>query len=182
MISDKNLYDAFRNGDIHAFEKLVIKYRHNLVYFIMQFVGNYHTSEDIAQEVFAYLYLHPEKYSNKYEFKTFLLLLGKRRAIDYLRKESRGVCKYLEEADVIDFHSMDELIDNNEKMIVIRKALEGLKSDYRQVLFLLYFNELSIAETATVLDKSVASVKVMSHRAKKQLKQILDKGGVAYEI
>lgn len=81
MISDKSLYSSFLEGDISSFEELVIRHRHSLVYFIMQYVKSYQMAEDIAQEVFAYIYIKSEMYSTEYTFKTFLFMLGKRRAI-----------------------------------------------------------------------------------------------------
>jgi RNA polymerase sigma factor (sigma-70 family) len=183
MISDKNQYNLFLQGDINAFEELVLKYRHNLVYFIMQYIKNYHVSEDIAQEVFAYIYVNPDAYKDTYEFKTFLFLLGKRRAIDYLRSESRHHLISIDEVDfLMDIKSLDEIIDQKVDAIIVRKALNEMKTEYRKVLILIYFNELTIAETAIILGKSIASVKVLAHRAKKKLKQILEKGGITYEI
>lgn len=182
MISDKNLYNSFLQGDITAFEELVIKYRHNLVYFIMQYLKSYHTSEDIAQEVFAYIYVNPETYNVSYEFKTYLFLLGKRRAIDYLRKEGKHQHISLDEKDLTSAKSLDDMLNQKETAVYIRKAIDELKPEYRRVLILIYFNELSLAETALVLGKSLSSVKVLVHRSKKKLKQILEKGGIAYEI
>lgn len=182
MISDKNLYQAFLKGDASAFEELVLRHRHNLVYFIMQYSTNFQTAEDIAQEVFAYIYVNPEKYNDSYEFKTFLFLLGKRRAIDYLRKENKYNNLSFEETDIADTKTLDEIIDRKINESHIRKALYEIKPEYRRVLILIYFNDLSLAETALVLDKSISSVKVLAHRAKKRLKQILEKGGITYEI
>lgn len=182
MNSDKNLYETFMAGDISAFEELVFRHRHNLTYFIMQYVKSYHISEDIAQEVFAYIYVNPDKYSSNYEFKTYLFMLGKRRAIDYLRKNSRYTFLSVEDTDVVDYDSLENIIFQKERDKVLKEALDELKEEYRIVLMLVYLNGLSLAETAVVMNKSVSSVKILSHRAKKRLKQILEKGGTVYEI
>jgi RNA polymerase sigma-70 factor (ECF subfamily) len=182
MNSDKNLYQTFVQGDISAFEELVFRHRHNLTYFIMQYVKSYHISEDIAQEVFAYIYVNPDKYCSNYEFKTYLFMIGKRRAIDYLRKNSRYTFLSVEAAEVIDYDSLENAIFQKEKDKVLREALNELKEEYRIVLMLVYLNGLSLAETAVVMNKSVSSVKILSHRAKKRLKQVLEKGGKIYEI
>lgn len=182
MNSDKNLYQSFAQGDISAFEELVFRHRHNLTYFIMQYVKSYHISEEIAQEVFAYIYVYPDKYSSKYEFKTYLFMLGKRRAIDYLRKNSRYTFLSVDAAHAVDYDSLENIIFQREKDKMIRAALDELKEEYRIVLMLVYLNGLSLAETAVVMNKSVSSVKILTHRAKKRLKQVLEKGGKVYEI
>lgn len=123
MISDKSLYSAFLDGDISSFEELVIRHRHSLVYFIMQFIKSYHIAEDIAQEVFAYIYVHPEQYSAAYEFKTFLFMLAKRRAIDYYRKESRLQFTNLDEADIRDSGSLDEIVFRREDIAFLKNYI-----------------------------------------------------------
>lgn len=182
MISDKTLYSSFLEGDQSSFEELVIRHRHGLVYFIMQYVKSYHVAEDIAQEVFAYIYIKPEKYSLDYTFKTFLFMLGKRRAIDYIRKEAKYQLLSLEEADQSDATSLDDIIFKREDISYLRKYLEDLKPEYRQVILLVDLYGLSLGEAAKVMDKSLSAIKVLSHRAKKRLKQMMEKGGFSYEI
>ncbi|MDF2512546.1 MAG: polymerase, sigma-24 subunit, subfamily [Herbinix sp.] len=182
MDSDKILYQDFLDGDTSAFEELVLRYRHNLVYFMMQFLKDYQNSEDIAQEVFAYIYLNPQNYSSNYQFKTYLFMLGKRRAIDFLRKNSRKKLIPLEDIEAEDIQSLEEIIYKKEDAGRLKQAMNGLKPEYRQVLVLIYLNEFSMAETAEVMKRSVAATKVLSHRAKKSLKMILEKGGIGYEI
>lgn len=182
MNSDKIIYQAFRKGDISAFEELVIKHRHNLVYFIMQYLKNYHTSEDIAQEVFAYIYVNPDKYNSDYEFTTYLFMLAKRRAIDYLRKHGKQQWVSNDQVEVADVNSLEELIYQRENSRVLKDALKEMKEEYRMVIMLIDLNGLTLAEAALIMDKSLSSIKVLSHRAKKRLKQILEKGGNIYEV
>ena len=139
-------------------------------------------AEDIAQEVFAYIYIKPELYSSEYAFKTFLLMLGKRRAIDFIRKESKHHYVPLEAADLRDITSLDDIIFKRNDISILREQLKELKSEYRQVIILIDLNGLSLAETAKVMDKSISAIKVLSHRARKRLKQILEKGGFTYEV
>ncbi len=178
MDSDKILYQAFLEGDISAFEELVLRYRHNLVYFILQFLKDYQSAEDIAQEVFAYIYVNPERYSSSYQFKTYLFMLGKRRAIDFLRKYRSRKYVPLEDVEVEEIHSLEDIIFQKESARLIKQAIQEMKPEYRQVLVLIYLNGLSIAETAEVMNRSVAAIKVLSHRAKKSLKEILGEGGI----
>lgn len=182
MDSDKILYQAFLEGDISAFEELVLRYRHNLVYFILQFLKDYQSAEDIAQEVFAYIYVNPGRYSNTYQFKTYLFMLGKRRAIDFIRKNSSRKFVPLEEFEAEDIHSLEDIIFQKESAVWMKQAMKKLKPEYQQVLVLIYLNGLSVAEAAEVMDRSTAATKVLSHRAKKSLKRILEEGGVEYEI
>ncbi|MFV0343868.1 MAG: RNA polymerase sigma factor [Anaerocolumna sp.] len=181
MNSDKILYCYFCKGDISAFEKLVIRHRYNLVYFLMQYLKNYHNAEDIAQEVFAYIFLNPKKYSDQYEFKTYLFMLGKRRAIDFIRKNSRYQSVSIDDTEIEDIHSLEEIIYQKQETHLLKEALGEIKPQYRQVLLLTYIYGFSMADTAVIMDKSVGAIKVLSHRAKDKLRQILERRK-AYEI
>ena len=182
MISDKSLYSSFLKGDLSSFEELVIRHRHSLIYFIMQYVKSYEIAEDIAQEVFAYIYIKPERYSTEYVFKTYLFMLGKRRAIDFIRKEARYQTIPLEDADLRDANSLDDIIFKEGNVSVLREHINKLKPEYRQVIILIDLNGLSLADTAIIMGKSVSAIKVLSHRARKRLKQIMEKGGFFYEV
>lgn len=182
MNSDKILYNAFCKGDIPAFEELVIRHRHSLVYFLMQYLKNYHNAEDIAQEVFAFIYVNPENYSSEYEFKTYLFMLGKRRAIDFLRKNKKYDYVSMEDTELEDIYSLEEVIYQKENTTLIKDAIKEIKPEYSKALLLIYINGFSLADTAAIMDMSVGAVKVLSHRAKKKLRQILEKGGKPYEI
>lgn len=182
MISDKSLYASFKEGDISAFEAIVIRHRHSLVYFLMQYVNSYENAEDIAQEVFAYIFLNPERYKDEYALKTFIFMIGKRRAIDFLKKQSNYQTIPLEEALVSDRASLEDYIFRSEEISYLKKHINELKPEYRQVITLIDLNGLSIIEAAHVMNKSTAAVKVLSHRAKKRLKRKMIEGGYTYEV
>jgi RNA polymerase sigma-70 factor (ECF subfamily) len=57
----------------------------------------------------------------------------------------------------------------------LRKVLEQLREDYRNVLVLRFLNELSPEETAQVMERSVGAVRVLQHRALAALRNLLDK-------
>lgn len=182
MISDKSLYASFLEGDRSSFEELVLRHRHGMVYFLMPYVKSYETAEDLVQEVFAYIYLNPERYCEDYEFKTYLYMLGKRRTIDHLRKETKIEKVPLEESMNVDGSSFVETVHRRKNAEDLLKGLQELSPEDQKVISLIDLTGLSIAEAAKIMEKSVAAVKVQSHRAKKRLKKILLKGGFSYEV
>ena len=182
MISDKSLYASFLEGDTASFEELVLRHRHGMVYFLMQYVKSFETAEDLVQEVFAYIFLHPERYCEDYAFKTYLYMLGKRRAIDYIRKETRHEEIPLEESMITDSRSLEESVSRRKDAAELRKHILLLSPEDQKVITLIDLTGLSLAETAKVMEKSSAAVKVQSHRARKRLKKIMLKGGFSYEV
>ena len=69
--------------------------------------------------------------------------------------------------------------DENKKLLY--GAMEDLHSDYRQVLYLVYFENFGVAETAEIMHKSERQVYNLLYRAKAALKKTLEKEGFEYE-
>ena len=178
MIEDKILYKEFLEGSITAFETLVLTYKDNLIYFISRYTGDIFIAEDIAQDVFAYVYIYKEKYNFNYSFKTYIYTLGRNKAIDYVRKQSKLKVIPFERDDeiLLDEDSIEEkLIEDEEKKLLL-DSLKKLKSDYEKAIYLADFEELSYEEISRILGKTLGQTRVLIHRARKALKEILEKG------
>ncbi|WFA07778.1 sigma-70 family RNA polymerase sigma factor [Tissierella sp. Yu-01] len=184
MIDDKKLYKDFLNGSIEAFETLVIEYKDNLIYFISRYTGgDLSTAEDIAQDVFAYVYVYKEKYDFNYSFKTYIFTLGKNKAIDFMRKHSRlSFNSYDEELEKSsDYKTIeDKIVDDEEKKLVF-DSYKKLKPEYQRALYLYVFEELSYKEISRVMGKSLPQIKILIHRARNFMRTFNGRGGQEYE-
>ena len=89
MEEDKYLYNNFLKGDMDSFKCLILKYKNNLIYFLLKYVKDMQIAEDISQDVFVYILVNKKKYNFKYSFKTYLFLIGKSRALNYLKREKK---------------------------------------------------------------------------------------------
>ena len=81
MEEDKKLYKEYLNGNEEAFNKIVNKYKTNLIYFISTYVKDLDVAEDIFQDSIIYIIENKEKYDNKYSLKAYLYLIAKSRAL-----------------------------------------------------------------------------------------------------
>ena len=86
-MEDKELYNEFLNGNKEALNKILEKYKNNLIYFISRYTKNIEASEDIFQDVVVYILEKKEIYNQKYSLKTYLYTIAKSRAINYIKKE-----------------------------------------------------------------------------------------------
>lgn len=180
MIDDKILYKKFLDDDITAYEKLVLSHKDNLIYFISRYTGgDIHIAEDIAQDVFAYVYVYKEKYDFNYTFKTFIYTLGKNKAIDYVRKQSKLKLVPLdndkEELFSEEILLEDKIIKDEEKRLIF-DSLKKLKPEYERAIYLADFEDLSYEEITKVLGKNMSQTKVLIHRARKALKKVIEEG------
>ena len=75
-------YHRFLDGDDSAFDEIMQELFYNLMFFINRYVHDIHTAEDISVDVFSQLVAYKHKYNFKVSRKTYLLMLGKSRALD----------------------------------------------------------------------------------------------------
>ena len=172
--SDKELFEAFLNGNNDALNVLMLKYRKNLTNFVMIYVKNLETAEDIVQDSFVYIIINKSEYDFKYSFKTYLYTIAKSRALNYLKREKR---KILIESDISNFIESDFTIENNivtkENTKVLLEAIKKLPQKYQDVISLYYFEEFKYKEISKILNYSISKTKMSIHRAKKTLEKIL---------
>ena len=183
-LSGEELFDRFLSGDKQAFEYLVALYENELFLFLNGIVHDYHEAKHLMIEAFALLALKGGQFAGKSSLKTYLFTIGKNLASKYLKKRKKE--QHISYEDVI-----EPLVDEGETpesfMVLkenkqyLQKAMAALSEDYRVVLMLLYFEDMSYEDAAAVLSKNVRQIKNLVYRAKQTLKSTLEKGGFIYE-
>lgn len=83
--------------------------------------------------------------------------------------------------DLSDERSIEQDYLREEQKISLHRAMETLSSDYRQVLYLTFFEEMSNSEAAAVMRKSNRQIENLLYRAKLALRSKLEKEGFEYE-
>lgn len=172
-------YRRYLNGDESAFDEIVKELFDPLIFFINQYIHDVHIAEDLAIDVFADLVVHRHRYNFKVTLKTYLFMLGKSRALNYLRHK-----KSLREADLEDASYLpaesgtpEELFLQDERKRRVHEALATLSEEMRMAVHLVFFESLSYEEAAKVMKKSKKQVDNLLYRAKKELRAILGKEG-----
>ena len=86
MDNGASSYRRFLDGDESAFDDIMKELFCGLIFFIDRYVHDFHVAEDIAMDVFSDLLVHRRRYNFKVTLKTYLYMLGRSRALDYLRR------------------------------------------------------------------------------------------------
>ena len=181
MENGASSYHRFLEGDESAFDEIMDAYRESLIFFINRFVRNPAAAEDLAVDVFVELLLHKGRYNFTTSLKTYLFMLGRSRALNYLKRESKfRVIELTDaEADTADYRALEDRLIAQEEKIAVNAALNRLPEEYRTVLHLIYFEELSYEDAARVMRKSRKQVDNLLYRAKKALRSAMGREGGA---
>ena len=179
MDNGASSYRRFLNGDESAFDEIMKELFDNLVFFINRYVHDIHAAEDIAIDAFSDLVVNKHRYNFKVTLKTYLFMLGRSRALNYIKH--RKVINFVEltEADNIsaEQETLEEIILADERKRIVNNALNSLTDDMRVVVHLIYFEDLTYDEAAKVMKKNRKQVDNLLYRAKKELRIILGKDG-----
>ena len=156
MDNGASSYRRFReDGDESGLVEIIRDYKDGLILYLNSFVGNIHTAEELAEDSFVLLGTKKPKDKGKGSFKTWLYTIGRNVAIDYLRRSSKHANISIDDCPELfsEEQNLEKAYIKEERKITLHHSLEKLKSEYRQVLWLVYFEEFSTKQVAAVMKK-----------------------------
>ena len=182
--SDEDLMRRCREGDMSAFELIVLRYKDAIFNFIYHFVSDYHRAQDISQETFLRVLRNVDRYKSRNSFKPWLYRIAANLCKNELRDRSRRRMLSLNDPD-LDIESLigdrytvpdtvpGEAYEKEEMRELVRNALESLPEDQRMAIVLREYQDLSYVEIAVALNCSLGAVKSKIHRARQNIRNML---------
>ncbi len=187
--TDNNLVREFIAGNDAAFTMLVTKYKDALTNYLNMMVGNYDVAADLAQETFLRVYKNIGRYSNIYQFSTWLYRIATNLAIDEMRyRKRRGQVFYNNvwdsnrngdserpELQISDVRRgpRDEML-RKESSQVLGDAIRSLPEKYRTAFIMKEVQELPYETIARIMKCSTGTIKSRLHRARELLQRKLE--------
>jgi RNA polymerase sigma-70 factor (ECF subfamily) len=168
---------AAMKGNQKAFEKLFLRYKDAIFYFLLRIVNNRTDAEDLTLECFGKAFRNINQYSTKYAFSTWLFRIASNTSIDFIRKKKKNIIK-LETRDESNMNlpsfesktpSPEQQIINKQNAKYMRQKVSQLKDRYRILIELRYFKEYSYEEIAQELNLPIGTIKAQLFRARKLL-------------
>jgi RNA polymerase sigma-70 factor (ECF subfamily) len=178
--------DADRNLD---FDALVIKYEKKIFNVIYRFLGDYEEATDLTQETFLSAYRHYDRFRGEAKVFTWLYQIARNLCINRVRQRDRQRALRIESLDqphetegeegltreVADWsHSPQTVLEDKELRQRILAAVESLPPDYKEVVLLREFENLSYNEIVAVTGLTLENVKTRLSRARAMLRRKLE--------
>ncbi|MBS4188968.1 RNA polymerase sigma factor [Bacillus sp. FJAT-49705] len=159
-----------------AFEQLYNEYSDKIFGYIFLLVNDREVAEDLTQDTFIKAYKNLNQFNCESHLFTWLFRISRNVTIDYLRKKRLlkffSIEKYQFESDQ---QTPLEIVMKGEATTILYEAICKLKLSYQEVLILRKIKELSIKETAEILNWNENKVKITTTRAVAALKKELMK-------
>jgi RNA polymerase sigma factor, sigma-70 family len=181
MDSGTEAFRRYLQGEPAAFDEVMELYRENLIFFLCRFVPDLHTAEDLAEDAFVELLLHPHRFRFTVSLKTYLFAIGRNKALTWRKKARRCNEALPEDLACPEAEQPETLFLRGEQKQQISRALALMNGDYRTALHLLYFEQLSYAEIGRVMHRSSKQVENLVYRGRLALKKQLEKEGFQNE-
>ncbi|MGB3811239.1 MAG: RNA polymerase sigma factor [Parvibaculum sp.] len=180
-LDDASLVAALRHGDKRAFELIMRRYNQRLFRVARSILRNETEAEDAVQESWLRAFTHLERLQDPARLGSWLARIAANEALDRLRRRGPPVPQNFDEANEREsapganppFPTPDAEKRRSEARALIERAVDGLPENFRIVFVLRSIEELSVEETARVLDIPADTVKTRLHRANKLLREEL---------
>lgn len=154
-------------------DQLMHEYSDGILHLVYTYVKNRTTAEDLTQEIFIKCYEKLGQFNQQSSIKTWIYRIASNHCKDYLRSWHYRKITFNEK--IINYlpsqskHVEEEVITKNEENN-LASAVMALPIKYREVVFLHYYEELSVTEISKVTNVNVNTIKTRLKRAKELLK------------
>ena len=175
---------ALESGDPAAYSELLKLYRDPLYFMPYEKVNDQELAKDLTIEVLGKAFKKLHMYVPEYTFSTWLFTVARNHCIDYLRKHKLptiSIDNMALDSDIkrprFDLVSSslnpEQTMEKTQRIAILRQIVDQLKPNYRDLVKLRYFKELSYEEIAKTLDAPIGTVKAQLHRSRELLFKIM---------
>jgi len=176
--TDEEIVLLVRAGSTDFFGELVDRYEKKLQRYARRFLFQQDDVDDLVQEVFLKAYVNLQGFNTKLSFSSWIYRIAHNTFINKLKRREREPLLVFDTDTIFGAIKSEEKADTEtlqlENKELIELSLGKLQSKYREVVVLLFFEEMSYQEISDILKIPVSTVGVRVSRAKQKLKIILE--------
>lgn len=146
--------------------------------YLKRYCGDEQLAQDLAQETLLRVSRSLPQFDGRSSLKTWAFSIAHRVVSDYYRRSEHSlpVTGFEDDTEFVDSApETDQLLIIDDMNKCVREVIDTLPEDYRAALILRDLECLSVAEVALVSNCSLATAKIRIHRARKRLRDALDK-------
>jgi RNA polymerase sigma-70 factor (ECF subfamily) len=196
--SDEELLVQYRDrGDRPAFEALVHRYEKELFGYLRNYLGDAAMAEDVFQQTFLQVYLKCDQFEPQRKFRPWLYAIATNQAIDYRRHYGRhrmaSLDRQMSHRGEAENGTFGDLFNSGERGPVeesqdieqadeVRRAVDDLPEQTKQVVLLVYFQGMKYREAAQVLGVPLGTVKSRLHGAIQKLGEVLTDDRAVHDV
>ncbi len=177
--SDEQLLSAYRAGDRDSFALLMERYQRELFHFLVRFLGDRASAEDVFQETFLQVHQSADQFDPQRRFRPWLFTIAANKARDLMRSQARRPTSPLQASISPGDDDSGEFIDLMESTVampgepmekqelqeLVHGTVMGMPEHLREILLLSYFHQFPYKQISEILGIPLGTVKSRLHTA-----------------
>lgn len=174
-LTDDALLDAIQQGGHSAFNELVTRYTQRFFRLAYRYVAHRESAEDIVQRAFLKLWEKPSRFdgSKGVKFTTWFSRVIINQSLDMQKK--RTPLQLVDGYEVEDERKgQDKQLMDAQKQVQLEQAIRTLPERQQTALNLCFYEEISNAEAAQIMETTVGAIESLLMRAKTNLRNSLE--------
>ena len=189
--TDQEVVEWARQGHEHAYRELVRRYQRPVFSLIYRMVHDRERAEDLAQETFVKVLNALDSYRPQYKFSSWIFKIANNAAIDRLRRKELNTLSLDGAPDAVTTERQEgsslqiahsgesplQELEARELGSQIERAISQLRPEYRSCIMLRHVEGCAYEEIAEILDLPLGTVKTYIHRARSELRDLLEQVG-----
>ncbi len=184
-LSDKEIIESVLKGNSADFVFIIDRYKNKAFSMLKRMLKNNEDAEELLQDCFLKAYNKLKSFKFESKFSTWFYRIVYNTALTKLSGKKRQIENDM--ADIDEFHniqskySADEFIEYD-LSDTVRKIVNELPEKNAAIITLFYLEEMTCEEISDVLKITINNVKVLLHRSRNLLKEIIEKKNLKQEI
>jgi RNA polymerase sigma-70 factor, ECF subfamily len=171
---DRPLIERVRKGDQDAARTLYERYFDRIYNYVYARLGRAEDAEDLAIDTMTRSLTRLDQFQDQgVAFSSWVYKIAHNATIDHYRRHGKVTLVSLEQATLPQSADPSELAVEQLSNEDLRIALRALTDEQQQVLILRFFQDLTAAQVAGIMGKSVGAVQALQHRALSSLERAL---------
>jgi len=168
------------DGERDKYRNLVERYSPMVFHIVRGFVNDEQEVEEMAQQIFVKTYTKLDSFDFRSKFSSWLYMIARNHCRDYAKNIRRQNKRFSEmqqdslESRMSVNESAEKDLEMKESNLLLERALRSINEDYAEAFLLKYKDELSYKVMSDRLDVSISALKVRVHRARKELRELLE--------
>lgn len=187
-LPDADVVALAQQGREAAYRELLRRYERPVFTLVLRMVRDRTVAEDLAQDTFVKVLNHIDRYDPAFKFSSWLFKIAHNVAIDHLRKRQVTTVSIDGAPDATSAEEVEataiqlaaggedplQELTARELGAAIERAIDRLRPEYRACILLRHVEDRSYEEIAATLDLPLGTVKTYIHRARHQLRAMLE--------
>lgn len=177
--ADAALVSRIAAGDRRALETLYMRHHARVYRFIRRFDADQANAEDIANDVFLDIWQRAAGFEGRSRVTSWMLGIARFKALSARRGRKPSVDPDDALSEMDDGSDTPEVaVQKLDKGAALKRCIANLPEEHRLVVDLVYYQEMSVAEAAAILDVPENTVKTRMFHARKKLSAMMEQAGI----